>query len=112
MAPLNPSAAPFRPASAPISVPAAAADDHGLPEDPWAEEMSVSPAELEELEEVEGWVQLMAELEGMEQDHLIELSLRHADKSKIAQIKAAALAKGKHHKHRGSHHKAVTAPKA
>lgn len=40
MAPLNPSAAPFRPASAPISVPAAAADDHGLPEDPWAEEAS------------------------------------------------------------------------
>lgn len=51
-------------------------------------------------------------LQGMEQDHLIELSLRHADKSKIAQIKAAALAKGKHHKHRGSHHKAITAPKA
>lgn len=31
----------------------------------------------------------------MEQDHLIELSLRHADKSKIAQIKAAALSKVK-----------------
>lgn len=31
----------------------------------------------------------------MEQDHLIELSLRHADKSKIAQIKAAALSKAK-----------------
>lgn len=53
----------------------------------------------------------------MEQDHLIELSLRHADKSKIAQIKAAALAKGKPH-HRSGHHKhhkasaAATAPKA
>lgn len=33
--------------------------------------------------------------QGMEQDHLIELSLRHADKSKIAQIKAAALSKAK-----------------
>ncbi len=34
-------------------------------------------------------------VQGMEQDHLIELSLRHADKSKIAQIKAAALSKAK-----------------
>ena len=33
--------------------------------------------------------------QGMEQDHLIELSLRHADKSKIAQIKAVALSKAK-----------------
>lgn len=48
----------------------------------------------------------------MEQDHLIELSLRHADKSKVAQIKAAALAKAKakaHHRHKqhahAAHHK-------
>jgi putative heme degradation protein len=77
--------------------------------------MSVSPAELEELEEVEGWVNLMAELEGMEQDHLIELSLRHADKSKIAQIKAAALSKAKqkvHHKHHSGHRKHASAQKA
>lgn len=43
----------------------------------------------------------------MEQDHLIELSLRHADKHKIAQIKAAAMAKAKqkvHHHHGHKHH--------
>jgi hypothetical protein len=43
----------------------------------------------------------------MEQDHLIELSLRHADKGKIAQIKEAALSKaGKQQQHRG-HKKAA-----
>jgi hypothetical protein len=45
----------------------------------------------------------------MEQDHLIELSLRHADKSKIAQIKAAAMPKHKHkaiHKHKAHLHAA------
>lgn len=43
----------------------------------------------------------------MEQDHLIELSLRHADKSKIAQIKAAAMAKAKAKaNHRHKHHAA------
>lgn len=68
--------------------------------------MCVSPAELEELECVESWVSMMAEFEGMEQDHLIELSLRHADEHKIAQIKAAVMSKGKHKgAHRHGHHK-------
>jgi 5-methylcytosine-specific restriction endonuclease McrA len=45
-------------------------------------------------------------LQGMEQDHLIELSLRHADEHKIAQIKAAVMSKGKHKGgHRHGHHK-------
>ncbi|PSC73029.1 hypothetical protein C2E20_3619 [Micractinium conductrix] len=109
-----PSFSPTFASSSPVAIPqASATDDHGLPADPFelsASEMSVSPAELEELEEVEGWVSLMAELEGMEQDHLIELSLRHADKSKIAQIKAAAMSKGKHkaggHHHKHHHHHA------
>lgn len=118
MPPLNPAAPTFQPKtkSSPISVPSSpgpADDSLGLPDDPWAlsnmTEMSVSPADLEELEEVEGWVLMMAELEGMEQDHLIELSLRHADKSQIAQIKEAALSRaGKQHHHR-SHKKASKA---
>lgn len=79
------------------------------PSPPFPLQMGVSPDELEELEEVQSWLELMADLEGMEQDHLIELSLRHADKSKIAQIKAAAMSKHKHkaiHKHKAHRHAA------
>lgn len=51
---------------------------------------------------------MLSSMQGMEQDHLIELSLRHADKSKIAQIKAAALNKAKQKVHGHSHgHKKV-----
>ena len=46
----------------------------------------------------------------MEQDHLIELSLRHGDKSKIAQIKEAALSKAagkQQQQHHRGHKKAA-----
>jgi hypothetical protein len=38
--------------------------------------MSISPAELDELEAVESWVSLMAQLEETEHEHLMSLSLR------------------------------------
>ena len=41
--------------------------------------------------------------QGMEQDHLIELSLRHADKAEIAAIKQQA-AGASHHHHHHHHH--------
>lgn len=36
----------------------------------------VSPAELEELEAAEEWVAMMADIEQMEEDHLVQVALR------------------------------------
>lgn len=44
--------------------------------DTLALQVSLSPAELEELETVESWVNLMADLEESEADHCIALALR------------------------------------
>lgn len=43
-------------------------------------QLSVSPQELEELEEVESWVQLMTDLELEEETHMIEMALKYGDK--------------------------------
>lgn len=46
--------------------------------------MSVSPAELEELEEVEGWVSLMAELEVSRSGQLPQLLRRSGASTHLA----------------------------
>eukprot|EP01023_Acetabularia_acetabulum_P061732 TRINITY_DN74_c1_g2_i1.p3 TRINITY_DN74_c1_g2~~TRINITY_DN74_c1_g2_i1.p3 ORF type:complete len:130 (-),score=26.16 TRINITY_DN74_c1_g2_i1:216-605(-) len=49
-------------------------------------ETNMSQAELEELEEVENWVNTMAWLEELEREHCIELALRLAPKQRVMQI--------------------------
>eukprot|EP01025_Chloroclados_australasicus_P057407 TRINITY_DN7151_c0_g1_i1.p2 TRINITY_DN7151_c0_g1~~TRINITY_DN7151_c0_g1_i1.p2 ORF type:complete len:136 (-),score=16.34 TRINITY_DN7151_c0_g1_i1:301-708(-) len=49
-------------------------------------ETNMSQAELDELEEVENWVDTMAWLEELEREHCIELALRLAPKQRVIQI--------------------------
>ncbi|KFM23255.1 hypothetical protein F751_3446 [Auxenochlorella protothecoides] len=91
---LNAAAPEFRPASAPVTIPA-------LPDDPFdlnnPSEVAVSPDELEELESVEAWVNMMAQIEEQEHEHLIALGLRYADKQKLHDLttRVAALKYGR-----------------
>lgn len=100
--PLNPSAAEFKPSSKPISIP--------LPDDPWAQEsgdVAMSPEDALELEEVQSWVEMMADFEESEGDHLIALAMRYADKHRIQDAKQRAFQAGlvpsKAHGHRHKH---------
>ncbi|GAB4815455.1 hypothetical protein N2152v2_002501 [Parachlorella kessleri] len=97
MSSLNPSAAVFIPRSQPRAIPSATGGYPELPADPFElSEVALSPAELEELEAVESWVELLASLEEEEVEHSIALALRYGDKGKIAEIR---------HKAGGPHHK-------
>jgi len=89
MAPLNPNAKAF--------VPLASADNSAnkgrrsayLPSKPFfdqQDEENVTPQELDELEAAEEWVNMMAWLEDLEREHLIELALRNAPKWKLELI--------------------------
>eukprot|EP00887_Chlorella_sp_A99_P003559 scaffold7.g3559.t1 len=96
---------------APVFMPSQALAIPTLPADPWSlndvSELSVSPAELEELEEVESWVQLMSDLEMEEHNHMIEMALRYGDKKRIQDIKqkvVAARDKAGGKKKHGHHH--------
>lgn len=55
--------------------------------------MSISPAELDELEAVESWVSLMAQLEETEHEHLMSLSLRYTDKQKLDELRHKVMTK-------------------
>jgi DNA-directed RNA polymerase specialized sigma24 family protein len=46
----------------------------------------ITPEELAELEAAEGWVDMLAELEDLEEDHLIAVALRYAPQAKVAEI--------------------------
>mmetsp|Transcript_1696 Transcript_1696/g.3499 ORF Transcript_1696/g.3499 Transcript_1696/m.3499 type:complete len:104 (-) Transcript_1696:86-397(-) len=102
--PLNPKAAEFQPstwmsprhgsgekttiggyASYPVNIP--------LPDDPFAQEyddMAISPDEAEELENVQSWVEMMADLEESEGDHLIAMALKFSDKKRIHELRSRA----------------------
>lgn len=62
-----------------------------LPEDPFSQEcddIALSPEEADELENVQDWVELMADFEEQEGDHLIALGLkRSSDKRRIHDLK-------------------------
>jgi DNA-directed RNA polymerase specialized sigma24 family protein len=46
----------------------------------------ITPEELAELEAAEGWVDMLAELEDLEDEHLIAVALRYAPQAKVAEI--------------------------
>jgi len=81
--PLNHTAAEFKPVrSEPIEIP--------LPDDPFAQDIgdiALSPQEAAELEEVQSWVEMMADFEESEGDHLIAMAMRYADKQRIHDAK-------------------------
>lgn len=91
MAPLNPNAPAFFPVPAAIpkevsgtkrwtsSFPSSLLREDDL-------EDNITPEELEEIETAEEWVRTMAFMEELEREHLIELALRHAPYSKVAEI--------------------------
>lgn len=53
-------------------------------------QVALSPEDAAELEEVDHWVQMMADFEESEGDHLIALAMRFADKSRIQDVKQRA----------------------
>ena len=55
---------------------------------------SLSPEEASELEEVQRWVETMAQLEGEEQDHLVALALKHAGRARLREVARRAKAGG------------------
>lgn len=71
---LNPFAAPFVPSHQ--GAYCAVEDD----------EASITSTELEELEALEEWVQLMAELEESEREHLISVALSQAPAERIIEL--------------------------
>ncbi|KAG7673130.1 hypothetical protein Ndes2526B_g05295 [Nannochloris sp. 'desiccata'] len=87
--PLNPSAPEYKP-SAPMDI--------NLPEDPWSEVdefgFSFSPEDQLEMEAVDEWLEMMADFESAESDHLIALAMRFADKNRIHDVKQRAAQAG------------------
>ncbi len=61
---------------------------------PYYTQASLSPEEASELEEVQRWVETMAQLEGEEQDHLVALALKHAGRARLREVAARAKASG------------------
>lgn len=46
-------------------------------------QIAISPEEAEELERVQSWVEMMADLEESEGDHLIAMAMKYSDKRRI-----------------------------
>jgi len=53
-------------------------------------QMAISPDEAEELENVQSWVEMMADLEESEGDHLIAMALKFSDKKRIYELRNRA----------------------
>jgi hypothetical protein len=46
-------------------------------------QIAISPEEAEELERVQSWVEMMADFEESEGDHLIAMAMKYSDKRRI-----------------------------
>lgn len=50
-------------------------------------QIAISPEEAEELENVQNWVELMADFEQSEGEHLIAMAMKYADKKRLQDLK-------------------------
>lgn len=49
-------------------------------------QLAISPEEAEELEYVQSWVEMMADLEESEGEHLIGMALKFADSRRLEEV--------------------------